>query len=335
MTTRTFTFTVQAAGSSALAQAAAALSSGSWGALAMNGLDSSWTDGGDSFLSYCPHGEWDTLHKKLVFIGATHPNTAVPYLTRQFDYTDSTNTWARDNSTIPPGSGGPDHGYYHTAVNPATGDIYWRRYAGGTTVYKRPYGGSWGAIASTPLEELSQNVASALVWHPGLFGGTGGVIHGNWCGIAAYNPLTNAWTSLRAVNGTMGTYHNAGVYNRADQCVYVGGGNGSTALWKVTAAGVVSQAASAPVAFGADLAGQAALYSSTGSNRMVLLSNSANGKAIYEYNHAANTWASLGTYPFSYSNSFAGFTCDDYGCLVFVMTTSANTIGSTAYIWKR
>ena len=336
MVARTFTFTVVAAGGSPLAVAAQNLPPGTWGTLAMNGLNSSWTDGGDSFLSFAPHGEWDSLHNRLVFVGGTHSTVSAPAgnKMRQFDYDDVLNTWTRNDTVIPlPGDGNWDHGYYHLAVNPATGDLYRKIYGSDFCIKRLWNAGAWTGIAANPLDDWNLAIGS-LVWHPGLYGGEGGLILGAYEGFASWRPSTNVWTILRQVSNTMGTSsnHNA-VYNRADQCAYF---FNEGFAWKVTAAGVVSAVAAPPVTpTTANINSGGCVYSSTGTNRMVMLTSAVNGKAIYEYNHVTNAWANIGTYPFSYSNSFTGFTCDTYGCLVFIMTTSSNTIGTTAYVWKR
>ncbi len=332
LTSNSFTLTVASA-SSALTTLAASLSAGQWGSLTMSGLDSTWVGGGDSFLSFGPIGQWDSAHNRLVYIGATHPNSGGAYETREFYCdTSSGDTWVRNNSVIPPGDGSEDHGYYHMACDPATGDLYRKRY-GVESVSRKPWGGSWSTIATPNLDDWNLAVGS-LVWHPGLHSGNGGLILATYEGFDTWNPGTNSWTVRRQVSDTMGTSanHNA-VYNRADQCAYF---FNESKAWKVTAAGAVSAVAAPPLSpTVANINSGGCVYSSTGSNRMVMMASAANGKTIYEYNHTTNAWASIGTYPFSYSNSFAGFTADSLGCLVFIMTTSSNNIGTTVHVWKR
>lgn len=322
-------------GSSALAALAASLSAGQWGTLTMSNLgDSVWIGGGDSFLSFGPIGQWDELHDRLVYIGATHPGAGA-YETREF-YCDTASgeAWVRNDTNIPPGDGGPDHGYYHFALDPATGDRYRKQY-GADSVARRAYASSsWSALSAPPLDDWNLAVGG-LVWHPGLYSGGGGVILATYEGFCSYNPSTTSWTTLRNSPGTFssGMTNMAAVYNRADQCAYFFGDGGS---WKITAAGTVSSVTGPPVGVAMASVGSGChVFSSTGSNRMVALATATSGKTIYEYNHSADSWASIGSYSWSYSNSFAGFTCDSLGVLLFIMTTSGNSMGTTAQVWKR
>lgn len=327
------TITISAGGQ--LATLAASLSAGQWGTLTMSGLsDSNWIGGGDSFLSFGPSGQWDQLHSRLVYIGATHP-TSGAYETREF-YCDTASgeVWVRNNTNIPPGNGSEDHGYYHFALDPATGDRYRKQY-GADSVSQRAYASaSWSALPSPPLDDWNLSVGG-LVWHPGLYSGAGGIILATYEGFCSYRVSTNSWTTLRnspgAFSGSMTNM--AAVYNRADQCAYFFGDGGS---WKITAGGTVTAVAAPPLSVAmSSVGGGCHIYSSTGSNRMVAMATATSGKTIYEYNHSANSWASIGSYSWSYSNSFAGFTCDSLGVLLFISTGSGNSMSTTAQVWKR
>lgn len=320
-------------GGSSLATLVAGMSANSWSSLTMSGLtDSDWIGGGDSFLSFGPSGQYDPVHDELVYIGATHPGSGA-YETREFVGTLSTNTWVRNNTAIPPGDGGPDHGYYHFALDPATGDRYRKQY-GADSVARRTYASSsWSALPSPPLDDWSLAVGG-LVWHPGMFT-VGACILATYEGFCAYNTASNSWTTLRLASGTFsGSMTNmAAVYNRADQCAYFFGDGGS---WKITAGGTVSAVAGPPVGVAMSSVGTGChVFSSTGSNRMVALNTASSSKTIYEYNHSTDAWGSIGSYSWSYSNSFAGITVDELSCLVFIKTSSANSISSTVEVWKR
>lgn len=320
-------------GGSSLATVAASLASGEWGSLTMSGMtDSDWVGGGDSFLSFGPSGQYDPGHDALVYIGATHPGAGA-YETREFVGDLATNTWTRNNTAIPPGDGGPDHGYYHFALDPATGDRYRKQY-GADSVARRTYASSsWSALPSPPLDDWSLAVGG-LVWHPGMYT-VGACILATYEGFCAYNPASNSWSTLRLASGTFssGMTNMAAVYNRADQCAYFFGDGGS---WKITAGGTVSSVTAPPVGVAMSSVGSGChVFSSTGSNRMVAMNTATSGKTIYEYNHSTDLWSSIGSYSFNYSNSFAGFTVDELSCLVFIKTSSANSISSTVEVWKR
>jgi hypothetical protein len=352
MATKPFTLTVvtqTGTGASALAQAASQMAAGTWAVFPMSGLTSPvWIANNNTYLDGCPIGQYDPFNDRLVFIGGEHPTGPSTY--NEINGPLSTNTFSRDaikpanmsDSDLPQ----PWHGYYHTAVDWSTGDLYHifptsNVLGGDRAVWYRAGGvGAWTRIADTPIPRSAAGGAGysmAQVWHPGMFGGRGGLVQIGVNKIAIYNPLTNTWT-MNASSFSMGTINTVGVYNRADQCIYCGGGNSNLSMYRIDVNGVVTQRANFPIATGSNFnSTQGPLYSSTGSNRMVVMSvtQQAIGQVIYEYNHVSDTWAQIGTYPFTYGAGYACFTVDSCGVLLFVYNVSSTTINSSAYIWKR
>lgn len=334
---------------SQLGAAAASLSPGQWAPFAMSGLlNSVWIANNNTYLDGCPIGQYDPFNDRLVFMGGEHPTG--PSTHAQINGPLSTNTFSRDSvepaniadSSLPQ----PEHGYYHMAVDTSTGDIYWIssvQYPGidFKTVHRRVGGtaAAWTDIGLTPIQRSPSSgagLAMAQAWHPGMFGGRGGLVQVGAGAIAIYNPLTGLWTS--PVAKSMGTINNVAVYSRADQCIYCGGGNNNLSMYKVDVNGVITQLANFPFAVGSNFnSTQGPLFASTGTNRIVVMSvaQQAIGKVIYEYNPGADSWAQIDTYPFTYGAGYAAFTVDSCGVLLFVYNVSSTTINPSAYIWKR
>lgn len=280
------------AGATALGDAAAQLQPGQWRTLNRAGdgsgfdLDlivSCWgADCGDNILNYADKGMWNPLTREIQFVGKGHQR-----LLKHISYTEATNRWVIetkpwwDCSDQGPTCYSIAHGYEHSTINPANGDVYTRLF-NSTIVYK------WTRSSKTwtqlPAAGPNPNVAVALEYFPEM---DGVVLAGNGQ-LHLYRESTKAWTQL-ASGLSMGSYHNVASYSKAEKAVVFGGGNGSTQLYRLSATGTVSPVANAPAVVAVR---QSVFTVDPVSGRFLLFSS---GGGFYEYNAATDRWATLPT----------------------------------------
>jgi hypothetical protein len=266
------------AGNSALSSVAASLSSGSWANLSMGGMGASLLTGGgsSSITEFAARGHWDPAHKKIQYWGQDHNGT----FERLITFDEAANQWSA-------GSGAGfslGHAYYHMALDTSTGDVYVRGY-NSAEVRKKSYGGSWSNIAS--MNNSGRQVAGGLEWFPGLNGGAGGLVFCDEISAETWNPSTNSWTQ-RSTSLSLGPYHNW--IAAAAGAVYFGGGNGSSAMYRMSANGSVSSAPSTPISAGI---GAGIVISHPDGNQLLLFSQGSSG-TVYRFN--GSSWVTHGSH---------------------------------------
>jgi hypothetical protein len=147
----------------AIASLAASMAPGEWRSFSTSNINSTLGQNGASgyAIGYSDDMIWDPSSRKAFFIGGDHND--VPLFVH---YTDSTNAWQRLSSPSWFGSG-TMHGDDHSAINPATGDVYHRPY-NGSQVYKyRISTGIWSSLPNTPSLPAC---CGALEYYPELSG---------------------------------------------------------------------------------------------------------------------------------------------------------------------
>jgi hypothetical protein len=294
-------------GVSALAQLAASLSPGEWANFSMGGMGASLLDAGSghSITEFSARGHWDPVHKKIQYWGQGH-YAAEKLIT----WDDGANQWSVGPSA---GMGTIGHGYYHFALDPATGDVYLRAY-GSATVKKRPYGGSWSTIATLP--NIGNQVAGALEWFPALNNGAGGLVFCDTLSAETWNKLSNAWTVRISSLLGLGGYHNWAAV--AGDSLYFGGGDGRTAMYRLSASGSVSSAPSTPIAAGV---GDGIVLRHPDGNQLLLFGQGSSG-SIHRFD--GSSWTSAGTHQIGgATNLWFGVPISDYGVVLFVAQTSS------------
>jgi len=300
-----------ATGGSALAKLAASMSSGQWASFSMGGMGTALLDagGGHSITEFSARGHWDPLHKKIQYWGQGHYASE-----KLITWDDATNQWSSSSGA---GMGTIGHGYYHFALDPTTGDAYLRGY-GSPTVKRKPYGGSWGTIASCP--NTANQVAGALEWF------SGGLTFCDTLSAETWNKTSNSW-SVRSGNlGGLGSYHNWAA--AAGGSLYFGGGNGSSTMYRLSASGVVTSAPSTPMvaAVGAGI-----VMRHPNGNELLLFSQGGSG-SIHRFN--GSSWVSHGSHQIGgATNLWFGVPVDDYGVVLFVAQT-ASAGGATVKVYK-
>src|SRR2546423_12409652 len=123
----------------ALSQNAAAMQPGEWRVLNQSGDASGWnytllSTGTDNILNYADKGLWNPNTREMFFLGKGAGGGLFKFLS----YTESSNQWVQQPKPYwdcSPSDTCLGHGYEHSTIDPATGNIYWRPY-GSNVVYK-------------------------------------------------------------------------------------------------------------------------------------------------------------------------------------------------------
>ncbi len=298
------------AGSSALAALAASMSSGQWANFTMGGMGLSLLDAGSghSITEFSARGHWDPVHKKIQYWGQGHYSGE-----KLITWDDATNQWSTGPGA---GLGSIGHGYFHLALDPATGDLYLRGY-GTSSIRKKPYGGSWTGIVN--CNNAGNQVAGGLEWFPALNNGAGGLVFCDVISAETWNASSNAWTQRSTSIAGLGNYHNWAA--TAGGSLYFGGGNGSSTMYRMSATGAIAAAPSTPIAAGV---GEGIVMRHPDGNQLLLFTQGSTG-TVYRFN--GTSWASAGSHQIGgATNLWFGVTVPDYGVVLFVaQTASAGT----------
>lgn len=222
------------------------MSAGTWAELIFTGmLAADFVAGATATSDYLTKGTYNPVGQKIMWIGQGH-NERQDWCA----YDEATNTF--DILSPPPwGSGFVDgfigHGYHHNAVDPNTGDFYYRMTNSATVRRFIQASQTWDTIAAA--QTSGNAIAGALTWHPGI-GASGGLVafHGEY--LQRWDRSTNSWDTVSS-SIALPQNHTIAHYNPADQLVYFGGGNGdSNALYSVGASGAHSALTDCPISMG-------------------------------------------------------------------------------------
>lgn len=270
-------------GDTALSLAVAGMSAGQWLELSTLGLSTAlFIAGATNTLDYCDKGVYDPINRQVRLIGQAHLEDQ-----RWHQYDEATNTWS--NLADPPwddgGSGQPSyigHGYQHNAVDPATGDQYYRRYNSSDVRRLTRSSNTWGQTAAAPNTEI----AGGLEWLPTI-GSQGGLVLHIGTSVHRWDKAGDSWTT--PANGTLTgqAYHCVAVRSVPNGVVLFGGGNGSAKLWKVNGSGTVTACADCPITFGI---GQTITTADPVSGDLLVI---ASNSVAHKYSVAGNSWSAL------------------------------------------
>jgi hypothetical protein len=301
----------------ALAVLANSMLSGEWVPFTMGGLDLSIVTAASasvpSILTFAARGVWDCGHKKLQFVGTSHTGGVVIAGSGGLaTWDDATNQWTRE--TYDWNSANPGHAYYHLAVNPNTGDLYFRIYFS-PAIMRRAFGAtgqsSWqtGQVANQPNN--ANQVAGGLEWFPQLNGGTGGLVFVDALGASWSNATLTSWSSTQTL--VSGNYQNW--IARAGGFVYWGGGSvvNTTAMYRMDPTGAAVQMPNTPLPVGVN-SDPAIILSHPNGTDLLLFGTNA-GDPIYRF--SGGTWSNIGTHQIG-AQFWVGFTIPDYGVILFL-----------------
>lgn len=273
--------TAGALAQSAMGSSAGGMQAGEWRVLNRGGdasgyntvlLRSCGSDCGDNILNYAAKGLWNPATREIHFLGKGHTREA-----KHIVYSEATNRWSQE--PVPAwmtGTWGLGHGYEHSTIDPSTGRIYARPFNSSSVYRWDRTTKEWTALPTGP----NPAVASAIEWFPEM----GGLLYVGGGQVHFFSESTGRWQSL-ATGLAMGEYHNVASYNPVHKVAIVGGGNGSTALYKVAPNGSVTRIATAPAGVGI-LSG---LLTTDPASGKVLLFTAAGG--AYEYDVPTDRWS--------------------------------------------
>lgn len=279
--------TANEARASVLGDMAAQMRPGEWRELNRTGDGSGFTydllvsctgsDCADHILNYADKALWNPHTREIHFLGQGHGGR----LMKHISYGEASNRWVPESKPYWDCSPSPTcysivHGYEHSAIDPVTGNIYARKF-NSTQVFKWTRATkTWSELPAGP----NPAVAVALEYFPelgGLLLVGGGEIH-------LYSESTRSWTLL-AQGLSMGPYSSVASYNPVHKVAIVGGGDGSTRLYRVDSSGRVAAIASAPVVVGI----QSSVFTVDPASGKHLLFGSGGG--FFEYDVVSNTWS--------------------------------------------
>ncbi|MCA9617916.1 MAG: hypothetical protein KC731_02775 [Myxococcales bacterium] len=283
-------------GASVLSDAASQLVAGSFVELSMSGYDSALLDAGSShhILQYSDKGVWDPNTCQALFVGGGHLSQ-VKYIA----YRGSDNTWFHapnpswwcDTSQASNPYDCASHAYGHNALDPATGTLFFRLF-NRADIYRHQVDGIldgvWDdapALPSTP----AGCIATALEYFPEM----DKLVYVDCAGQDAYvlGPTDGSW---QVIDGpfSMGAYHNYAVYNRIEQTVMFGAGNGSGAFHLLRANGSVTPTAVAPHDFHPEAQGSDLKILTVDPAGGDYLAYARNGE-MWRYDVGTDSWSAL------------------------------------------
>lgn len=321
-----------------LAIAAASLSPGQWATFSMGNLTNGTfvgvpSGGYQTIGGYGSRLIWDSVHKRLQFAGCAHTGGAnIAGAGGLATWDDATNTWSRETYTW--SSENPGHAYQHLTADPS-GNLYYRSY-NSTTIRKRTYGqtgqSSWetGQVANIGGDYGNQ-VSGGLQWFNELNNGSGGLVFVDIQGANWTNAALSSW-STQSGDSTSGD-HDQNIA-RAGGFVYWGGGGGSTALYRLSPTGTVTNMASLPFAANHTLAGgdggTGAFIADPDGVGLLLFQAAANGLLRY---FDGTSWSNLSNHQIG-NWPFLCCSIPEYGVVVTVQlpTTSGTPV---CKIYKR
>lgn len=288
---------------------------------------------GGHINEYADKGVWNPLTREAWYAGGAHCGGSSCSGTDKFiRYTEAINTWS-EISARPATTG---HSYQHNAIDPVTGDLYYRNY--NSKRVQRFRNGSWSDITAIPTGNYQ--VAGALEGFPerqGLI-----FVDGDW-GVWSYAIASNSWTLLAETNGgqgtslfkaRMGAYHNVAVYNPIYKIILFGGGNGSAALYRINQSGTITTETTAPTSVSIN---STIFTVDPASGDYLLFSNS---RGFWKYNPTTKSWISIPSnqHPPFFNSAADGpalgtvaFPISTYGVIMFTTWNHAN---SKVYLYK-
>lgn len=316
-----------------LSDLAATMQPGEWRELATSGFNSGGIlippGGQGNLLEYTDEAQRNPLTGKIYIIGCARSNAGAGNYqcgntdaedAGMIEYDELTNTWARmPTASIDTGF----HTYDHAAIDPATGDYYFRELTNRVWKYS---GGQWTQLPRIAASAYDTACCGGLEYFPErgelifIDGGGGGRIHTWRTGVTSW--------SVSDVAPTLGSYEIFTEYSARRRVLYMGGGNGDDyGLVLMNEQGQFTRAASAPAALG-----QSGSVQSIDPNTGNLLLFASNNQ-MYEYDPSNNSWASRGTHPLngSYNLMAVAVPVPEYGVVFAVKWDFGN---SKVYLYK-
>ena len=243
-------------------------------------------------------------------------------------YSETTNTWVEKPRPFwfPSITETAMHGYDHSAMNPATGELYHRPFTGKRMVWRyRPWLDAWQTATTLPTSLIASDADLSCCIGVEYFpeAKTLVFVDGDPGKFFSFGTTTGRWT-MHATGLTMGSYHNFAEYNPVVKVVVGGGGNGSSDIYKLDTLGAVTKMRNAP--FGVGTMQSVFTVDPVSGDYLVFNASSQ----FYAYNVRTDTWTQKsGTVPIFTSaspvvTSVVATPVSTYGVNVFVSCDGAN-----------
>lgn len=275
-----------AASASTLSAAAGSLQPGHFASIAtgLTGGDLEPDNAGGSIFDWADSGAWDSVLHKFYYVGKEAGGTS-HY--RNIVYDEASNSWSYGPVPLDTGNG---HGYDGNSVDPSTGVHYFRPY-NSNTIYKRS-GSGWASLPS---------MSGSLSIVGGLAKSRTGVLYSDAYWDVYYDDATGNKTQVQISSAypsypLLGEYHNVAEYDPVHNVYFVGGGNSSSAVFRVTIVNgspVRTKMNNAPFTFGMG----------EGAEKVNITADPVTGEFVvyrkytgdfYGYNIMTDTWRHIG-----------------------------------------
>lgn len=231
--TRRVRLTVVAPAATVLAQAAQSLSPGQsvrlqtslpWQLLyAIDPIPS----GTGAYLTYANSAVYDPIRREVRYLGK---KAGAGQYTHWLIYDEATNTWTKDSrATWTTAVSGEGHGYDHNAVNPATGDHYYREY---NQKYVHVWNAATNTWVDTPTTGFTSNIINGgLQYVPGY-----GLVYGDGSGLyritggTGPNFAGSSWVKVHT--GSSGSNHCIAEYSASTRTLLIVSSVATAIYWK-------------------------------------------------------------------------------------------------------
>ncbi|TMA97481.1 MAG: fibronectin type III domain-containing protein [Deltaproteobacteria bacterium] len=177
----------------------------------------------DYTISYTDKMIWDSVGKKLYFLGQSHCSSSYQQLAI---YDEVTNGWtiSSTSQSFWAAIGGPSHSYNHLA-GPRNGKLYYKFYSSPTIYAYNTATGIWNTTDVPAIPAGNMNCCGQLDYFPERDSLVW--VDGDW-GIWEYTFSNNTWTNTHQTTvgnvHPMGDYENVGRYNSVRRAIFFGGG---------------------------------------------------------------------------------------------------------------
>ena len=278
-----------------------------------------------SVLPYAQNGLWDPKTQSFYFVGSDHQHSTgyAKFIT----YSAQSNTWREfpRPSWFVPLTSTAMHGYDHNAIDAGKGILYFMEFCCPVSAWKYVIKDSiWTQM---PDPNLGYQRVGGFEYFPEL----GGLIFAEGGSVYFFNEATGQWTTPLATGLVMGTYCNFAEYNPVHHIMVFGGGNGSSALYKLDASKKVTKLTDAPAEVGALRINWNIFTVDPVSGDYLVFGGPNDSGTFYTYNVVSDIWTKMNqTVPF-----FLPQTDGNAGSVYRTVATPVSTYGVTMFVkWE-
>ena len=299
-----------------LSDAAAALQPGQWAEINTTGFNQALLgdSNGHNIFQYTEDIVWDPVSKQLLFVGGGHGSDA-----KFISYSDSSNAWQLRPQ--PSGFGGSSfsHAYDHNGIDPVSRRFFHRQPGGNNRI------DVWNIDTNTwtrsPAIPSGPQCCGAVEWFPEISRAV--YVDGSY-GIFSYNPANDGWSTASNNLEPLGDYHLFAEYSPVHKVLFFGGGNGSSAIYKMNASSQITRISpDAPDEMGTT---HSIVTLDPNSGNFLVYYSSSNW---YEYNPATNVFSRMsGSAPFGGIDLVVATPISTYGVTLF-----AKYNGDQSKVW--